>query len=190
MEKNSNRGVMFLFTLLLFGSLIFWPTSTASAEELYVEELETFTEDLELDTSDLPDNEELFAGYVDKMFYGTESSTFGAAGRERLNANEKFLYDYLKDCINKVADGNLASSKFTIDQETLLAWNGKGFKLFWNAEELGVDTLYTVSGKVMDTPKTKKIRNLSITTTRIKDSGTKKFAATDHILSPFSIKEV
>ncbi len=29
--------------------------------------------------------------------------------------------------------------------------------------------LHTVSGKVMDTPKTKKIRNLSITTTRIKD---------------------
>lgn len=29
--------------------------------------------------------------------------------------------------------------------------------------------MYTISGKVMDTPKTKKIRNLSITTTRIKD---------------------
>lgn len=29
--------------------------------------------------------------------------------------------------------------------------------------------IYTVSGKVMDTPKTKKIRNLSVTSTRIKD---------------------
>ena len=149
MGKNSNRGVMFLFTLLLFGSLIFWPTSTASAEELYVEELEIFTEDLELDTSDLPDNEELFAGYVDKMFYGTEISTFGSAGRERLTDVQKLVYDYLKEELEKIADGRRTTSIITIEESTLNAWVEKGFQKVFTASELELETVLNDAGNAL-----------------------------------------
>lgn len=54
----------------------------------------------------------------------------------------------------------------------LLNFYPRAYDVFKPVEPIGnvvAGEVYTVTGKVIDTPKTKKIRNLSITTTRIKD---------------------
>lgn len=62
---------------------------------------------------ELPESEELFAGYVDKMFYGG-FSFFGTSAREHLPSDAtKAMYDELKAEILKVAAGELASTVFT-----------------------------------------------------------------------------
>lgn len=86
-------------------------------------------------TAELPDNEELFAGYVDKAFYGGVSF-FGVSAREQLSTDtSKAFYDALKAEITKVAAGNLESTTFGLDLTAL------GAKDTYTAAELGVDSI-------------------------------------------------
>lgn len=74
---------------------------------------------------DIPDNEELFAGYVEQLFYqgfNDGIATFGEVGKDRLtDANQIALYDGLKSFIEKVAAGTLTSTK-DIAIPVSLAW--------------------------------------------------------------------
>lgn len=56
--------------------------------------------------SDFPDPEELFAGYVDQVFYGSDQGTlYGNHGEDRLEGTYRLMYDRFKDCVKKVAAG-------------------------------------------------------------------------------------
>lgn len=123
-------------------------TELAKEAEVLREQTVTFT--VPVSEDDLPDADELFAGYVEKTFYAdwdTGTSTFGNLGADRLEGeyNQK-LYAALKDKIKAVAAGNQTSTKF------ILAFNEAiGLTpLTWTAAELGVTeiTKDTVDSKV------------------------------------------
>lgn len=80
--------------------------------------------------ADLPENDELFAYYVDSKLYGYEIATFGTRARERLNAAEQGLYDALKPKIEAVALSG-GSTVFTLSEVS-------GLKTSWSNTELGV----------------------------------------------------
>ncbi len=70
------------------------------------------------DELELPSDEELFAGYVDSVFYGADSvsrpATFGTAAGKRLSGDAKKLYDALVPLIRNVANGKRSSTTFII----------------------------------------------------------------------------
>lgn len=83
------------------------------------------TENIIPDSMDLPDNDELFAGYVEKIFSSEDGiSTFSNdfAG-SRLSGLDKIIYDRLKKEITKVADGEQASTEFSIPVTDLFEKN-------------------------------------------------------------------
>ena len=87
----------------------------------------------------LPDNAELFAGYVDKTFYPDNTiSLFGVSAKAQLSEPNQKLYEFLKEQIEKVAKGELASTVFTADAKTLATWN---VKTTWTRDKLGVESI-------------------------------------------------
>lgn len=98
---------------------------------------EELTENIIPDSVDLPDNDELFAGYVEKVFSSEDGiSTFSNdfAG-SRLSGQDKIIYDRLKEEITKVADGERSSAEFSIPLSDLLE------KQKYTEEDLGVPLL-------------------------------------------------
>lgn len=68
------------------------------------------------DISDFPDNDELFAGYVERAFYDESGiSFFGEANGNRLTGAEKSIYDQLKPELAKIARGERTSTELDID---------------------------------------------------------------------------
>ena len=65
---------------------------------------------------DLPDNNELFGGYVELNIFGDESpaSAYATLAGNRLGTAEKAVYDALKEQISTVA-ANGGSTEFTVD---------------------------------------------------------------------------
>ncbi len=63
---------------------------------------------------DLPDNDELFAGYVDQLFYAGANdgiATLGEVGADKLtDPKKKAVYDNLKSQIEKIAAGTVTST--------------------------------------------------------------------------------
>jgi len=123
-------------------------SATALAEELdtmsrdppdELVEADLIWEEFLPDPDCLPDNEEIFAAYVQREFerelYG-EVSTFGTAAGNRLSGLEKAVYDDLKVQLTQVADGGSSS--------TALAVTADLSSLTWTKEQLGVSTI--VSG--------------------------------------------
>ena len=64
---------------------------------------------------DLPDNDNLFTGYLEQLFYG-RASFFGTAAGSRLSGDEKLLYDALVPLIQQVACGQRESTVFLVGQ--------------------------------------------------------------------------
>ena len=65
----------------------------------------------------LPENDELYNGYVQQLFYGKDVAVFGTAAGKRLSGDEKLLYDALVPLIRQLASGQRASSFLCIGQE-------------------------------------------------------------------------
>ena len=79
-------------------------------------------EDLIPDEDMFPDNDELFAAYVEKTFYEkvddstfNDAATYGSIAGDRLSAAEKAMYDRLKPWLTKIADGQESSTIYSID---------------------------------------------------------------------------
>ena len=86
---------------------------------------------------DLPENDELFAGYVDRLFFGDASiSMYGNQGASRLEGLNLALYNSLKDRVQKVASGEIVSTEFEIPLQELGITQTE-----WTAEDLGVDEI-------------------------------------------------
>lgn len=132
-KRGWSWGVMLFFTLILVGNSIDLTTFTvfATQESCLMEENALDNETVSesevrniVPETDLPDNEELFAGYVEQQFYNNGSiSLYGLSARERLNTQEKQLYDFLKAKIESVAMGNTASTVFSVDKDTFDSWD-------------------------------------------------------------------
>ena len=67
---------------------------------------------------DLPGNEELFEAYAEQVLYGTQIATFGRLAGDRLNEDNKLLYDALVPVIKEIANGDRASVTVSIGQTT------------------------------------------------------------------------
>ncbi len=72
-------------------------------------------------TEDLPDSEELFAGYVEQAFYGSDSISMFSVGNRtagsQLTGDEKLAYDALVPIIRQIAAGERASTDITIEAD-------------------------------------------------------------------------
>lgn len=81
-------------------------TETRTEEEVFVPDVE------------LPENDELFEGYVYQLFYGDAGiSLYGNVGGTSLKGDEKIIYDTLKDQIEKIASGTKTVTKDIIFSE-------------------------------------------------------------------------
>ena len=103
--------------------------------------------------ADLPDNDELFAGYVEKTLYGNDGIvTYGNWGEERLEGTDLQIYNILKNAIKEIAAGNRSSTIIDIPVDNL-----RGLKTEWTEAEAGVsfDTFDTamlvIRDKIIDT---------------------------------------
>lgn len=71
--------------------------------------------------TDLPGNDELFAGYVEQLFYGGSGiSLYGNMGGDRFKEDETAtkIYNTLKSNIQAVANGNRTSTEFDLGEIT------------------------------------------------------------------------
>lgn len=85
----------------------------------------TVTQQLVPDAA-LPDNEELYAGYVERLFYGTDSvSLLGELGRDQLNPLGQKLYGFLKTGIQKIAAGETSSTVLTLQASQAADWGAE-----------------------------------------------------------------
>lgn len=113
-----------------------------TAEELVQQEEVTVTETVDTSDAGLPDNDELFAGYVDQMLYpsrgGVSLLANWGSSTGVLNDNERAIYNQLKGKIESVAaDGG--STKFTLDVSSLnITWTGgeDGYKAILNTSKI------------------------------------------------------
>lgn len=81
------------------------------------EETEPETDEIRMESAivavpsgEYPEEEELFAGYADHVWYGTEIAMFGTSAREQLNADTQAVYDALVPILKKIASGERASA--------------------------------------------------------------------------------
>lgn len=143
MKKISKRNVLcVLMTVMLVMSSLAPGIAMGAEQDGTYDSIGTiFQSDhmemkITLDGDDLlPDNEELFSGYVQQRFdreiYG-DISLFGLSAGDRLpeGSLERNVYEILKEDIKKVADGKRESLIFDVD---------KGLKsLSWGLDELGL----------------------------------------------------
>lgn len=102
--------------------------------------------------ADIPDNDELFEGYVYQLFYGNDGiSLYGNVGGDTLTGDEKIIYDTLKAYIEKVASGEMTSTQ-KIPINGLSIYNS----LTGTEEEIGAavseKTRHVLSYLLMDCP--------------------------------------
>lgn len=116
-------------------------TSEGEFEKIFV------TQKIEMDAEELPeeipDNEELFAGYAEGVFYSDlykdEASEANLGETKLTNATEKKFYTTMKANIKKIAAGSVSSTVFSANQQ-----------FTWTAGQLGVSqiTSYNVGDLV------------------------------------------
>lgn len=125
--NKSKKILSVLFILCMFAVVM--PTSIALALNTDTDtdtdtDVYTYTQDTVIyDGDSLPDNEELFREYARREFqkgiYGESENLpamYGVAARENLPAGkpQRTIYEKLRPGIEKIAAGQLASSRFTL----------------------------------------------------------------------------
>lgn len=70
------------------------------------------------------------------------SATQAGYAGERLEGIPRLFYNYLREQVTKIADGELTSTRLQLDNATLDAW---GVKRVWTREELGVSSITEAS---------------------------------------------
>ena len=130
-RKIGKRLISGVLALMLMLCCVPAP-AIAEEETVPLEETETVTVTIQPEV-ELPEPQELFAGYADSVLYGYETSTYGTVARDRLNAVEKGFYDTLKGRIETVA-ANGGSTVFALSSV-------KGLKTSWTNAQLGVSSI-------------------------------------------------
>ena len=138
MKRTINKLLSILLIICMVLQYIPAAVFAVTTDDL-VEDETVYTE-IVVDDADLPDNDELFAMYVEQELYDSQWTTFGTAARENLNAAEQGIYDALKAEIENVA-ANGGSTTFILTDMTDMI----GLKTEWTAEELGVESIEDTS---------------------------------------------
>jgi len=134
MERNFRKPIAWI---LVFIMLLTTPGITVSAEGELSEPTENTLS--YIPDADLPENDELFNGYVEKLFSPWGGvSFFGAAAGNRLTGDEKAVYTALVDVIKDIAAGTRTSTVFTIGQPVndLSPEASHTFTTFFNEDSL------------------------------------------------------
>lgn len=120
----------------------------ADQKETVHTENEDYTEPLENVLEELPENEELFEGYVNELFYGSYGiEAFGNYAEGNLEGNDAIAYGILKENIGKVASGELSNTRFLISFEALgVPADG------YTASDLGIASIIE-NGKISEAAK-------------------------------------
>ena len=105
MKKFVKRiGFACLASLIIFGCFENTVLAEETTKEIFVEET------VEIDAENLPDNDELFAGYVEQVLYSDlyeDVSTYGNVGASRLKTKEaKVIYELIKEN-DKIANSEM-----------------------------------------------------------------------------------
>lgn len=124
-----------------------WAAETDADDQVPIAETQVIEEVVPVDPDDLPDNDELFAGYVEQTMYAGFNygiSLFGVSAGARLDGNNKTIYDKLKTEITEVANGTETSTEFTIDTTNM--------GITYNSTLSGVDTGTILDALLADCP--------------------------------------
>lgn len=125
----------FLFLSVILAVVLFTPWSVA-ADERDEKELESVsgTEQITDIFEGLPENHQLFQGYVSQLFFDSYSVTpLGDCGESRLDGVDLAAYHILKEKLGKIASGEISSSKITVSLEDLGISQTE-----WTAADLGL----------------------------------------------------
>ncbi len=150
------KGLSVFLTMAVICSGVNVTAIPAFAEEGAEQEDNTFI--VQVAEDELPDSDELFAGYVEKVFYEGMNdgiSTYGNVGEERLQGEyNKKIYAVLKEKVKEVAAGRQTSTVFTISLQGV-AGTGEDinidsilryllmdcpYELYWFDKTKGVET--------------------------------------------------
>ncbi len=139
LRHNQTRLFRLMFMVFLSLVLIALVFSYAFADSDDAKDVQNyFLEDNEITYipgDDFPESDELFAGYVEREFYGESSvAAFSSRGSAVLNSTEYAIYEKLKANIAQVAAGMQSSTQWTFTASDL-----DGAKLSWTYVELGLD---------------------------------------------------
>jgi len=100
---------LLLVLVLLLGCL---PLQVLAADEEAV--IVDLGENVKLEELGISTNEELFSGYAQQVFYGTQMTPYGITAGARLTGNTKIIYDALIPFVREIANGQR--------KDTSLAW--------------------------------------------------------------------
>lgn len=113
--------------------------SEVISEEIYD------VQEVELDASDLPEDEELLNGFIESLFYpenGGGIALFGNYGVNSLDTVDAYVYDELYRAVSRIAKGTTSSAVVEVDLDRS-----------WTAEDLGVTSVIEdgqISDQVME----------------------------------------
>lgn len=128
--------------LLLAGVLLCAAAAPAGAEETGTAQ-PLPPEETAVSPENLPDSEELFADYVQRLFTVNPVAPLADYGESYLETDfDRTLYRKLREMIAQVADGTRTDTTFTFTLEEL----GFTQQQVWTAQDLGVDQLMVDEG--------------------------------------------
>lgn len=131
-----------VYNLLLAGVLFCAAAAPAGAEETGAEQLLPSVETA-VSLENLPDSEELFAGYVQSLFSVNPIMPLADYGESYLETDfDLTLYRKLREMVAQVADGTRTDTTFTFTLEEL----GFTEQQIWTDQDLGVDQLMVEEG--------------------------------------------
>lgn len=128
MKQNFRKAAAFFAVFSIAASaMLYYPEDTFHMHLMASATVEDYTVsagELNISTAeaacdfDIPDNDELFAGYVEKMFYErSDVSTFSIGNRtagSQLTGDARIIYDALATVIPKIASGERTSTVIRI----------------------------------------------------------------------------
>lgn len=154
--RMKKRLLSSLLVLVMLVSLL--PSSALAVEDGDVDdqvveiETEVIEEFIPIDPDILPDNDELFAGYVEQTMYADFNggislfSTDNHTAGSQLTDLDAKIYTALEAKIKEVANGRESSTQFT------LSWADLGItQTIWTATELGVTAIVEDNSITSDT---------------------------------------
>ena len=145
-------------------------TEIAEDEQMIQDQTEAYEEitvDVETGTIDsVADNDELFAKYVNQVFYGpslNQKKLLKSSGASRLSDNNFLIYSYLKDGAAEVASGVRSSTVFEISIADLLPDS-------YTASDLGVTAIVDANNNITTAAQNALISKLNIDMSLVLDA--------------------
>lgn len=144
----------FLSMLMAVSLIVGLLPVTVMAEEL-VEEAFVLQETTVVSDVELPENDELYEGYLEELFFGkNKMALFGTTAGNKLSGDEKAVYDALKPLLIKIANGERESTQIAVGQS--FKYNGTTYmadaKVTFTGTQKDFDYTALVDALLMDLP--------------------------------------